>query len=196
MTAPASRDRARRCARRPTWNGPSVRSGRSHGRSRPAACAAGPVGTGTSRSSSWPSLPPDKVAEGSGVVGVRDPLRELQAGRRGGAPPSSEVAPLRRSASGSITAILEWLHYADHPLALLRRSRNGSIGAVGDTGESSRPAAEIVGGKILRVSAFPEKPSMQGDQAGWRRRSSAGSFRVSPPLPAFASIKPPGSQEC
>ena len=43
------------------------------------------------------------------------------------------LAPLRRSSGGSITAILEWLHYADLRLAPLRRSRNGSIGAVADT---------------------------------------------------------------
>ena len=28
---------------------------------------------------------------------------------------------------GSITAIMDWLHYGDHQLAPLRRSRNGTI---------------------------------------------------------------------
>jgi hypothetical protein len=42
------------------------------------------------------------------------------------------VAPLRRSSTGSFTAILTWLHYADHRLAPLRRSRIGSIAAIRD----------------------------------------------------------------
>jgi hypothetical protein len=37
------------------------------------------------------------------------------------------VAPLRRKSSGSITAEIEWLHYADNLLAPLCRKRNGSI---------------------------------------------------------------------
>lgn len=48
--------------------------------------------------------------------------------------PSSpyKVAPLCRSASGSIMAITPWLHYADHPLAPICRSRSGSNMPVGD----------------------------------------------------------------
>jgi hypothetical protein len=41
-----------------------------------------------------------------------------------------KVAPLRRSSSGSITAIIRWLDYADHGVASLRRSQGGSFAAI------------------------------------------------------------------
>ena len=46
--------------------------------------------------------------------------------------PPTLLAPIRRSWTGSITAITQWLHYADHRLAPIRRSRTGSNMAVGD----------------------------------------------------------------
>ncbi len=60
------------------------------------------------------------------------------------------LAPLRRSSSGSITAILEWLHYADLRLAPLRRSRNGSIGAVADTADCEKPMQPATGHASIR----------------------------------------------
>ena len=41
-----------------------------------------------------------------------------------------KVAPLRRSQTGSITAIIKWPHYADHQVDSLRRSQGGSIAAI------------------------------------------------------------------
>jgi len=66
------------------------------------------------------------------VDGVRNLLGGVR--RQQGACQTAEMAPLSRSWRGSIKAILAWLHNADHRLAPLRRSRNGSIGAVGDSG--------------------------------------------------------------
>jgi hypothetical protein len=42
------------------------------------------------------------------------------------------VAPIRRSATGSITAITSWLHYAGQRVAPIRRSSTGSNMPVGD----------------------------------------------------------------
>ena len=42
---------------------------------------------------------------------------------------------LRRSAGGLITPIIMWLHYGDHSLARLRRSRNGSIAPISNSKE-------------------------------------------------------------
>lgn len=46
--------------------------------------------------------------------------------------PPPHVAPICRSASGSIMAITPWLHYADPALAPLCRSRSGSYKPIGD----------------------------------------------------------------
>jgi hypothetical protein len=43
------------------------------------------------------------------------------------------VAPLRRSRSGSITAVTKWLQYGSHGMAPICRSRSGSNTAVSDT---------------------------------------------------------------
>ena len=52
------------------------------------------------------------------------------------------LAPLRRSWRGSITPIFRWLHYGDHYLAPLRRSRNGSITAIRDRSGAGDGAGE------------------------------------------------------
>jgi hypothetical protein len=49
-----------------------------------------------------------------------------------------QLAPLRRSAAGSITPITDWLHCADQNLAPLRRSRIGSFEPIIDTGKGTR----------------------------------------------------------
>ncbi len=43
-----------------------------------------------------------------------------------------EMAPLRRSRRGSITPVTNWILYAGHKLDPICRSRNGSYMAVGD----------------------------------------------------------------
>lgn len=48
------------------------------------------------------------------------------------------MARLRRSPSGLIVPIIKWLHYGDHILAPLRRSRNGSIAPISNTGINGR----------------------------------------------------------
>jgi hypothetical protein len=50
---------------------------------------------------------------------------------------SVQVAPIRRSSGGAITAIIDWLHYADPALAPMRRSSIGSYTAIRDRGQGS-----------------------------------------------------------
>ncbi|WP_254367236.1 transposase, partial [Paraburkholderia sp. NMBU_R16] len=49
------------------------------------------------------------------------------------------VAPIRRSSSGPIVPIMHWLDYGDHPVARLRRSRNGSNMPVSDKAFDAGP---------------------------------------------------------
>ena len=71
-----------------------------------------------------------KAEESSEWVGVRDPVSGWQEEHwtKAFRKPywlhyaDHQVAPLRRSWSGSITPIFDWLHYRDHGMALLGRS--------------------------------------------------------------------------
>jgi hypothetical protein len=40
------------------------------------------------------------------------------------------LAPFRRSPTGPISAIIDWLDFGDHPVASFRRSRGGSIAPI------------------------------------------------------------------
>jgi hypothetical protein len=61
-----------------------------------------------------------------------------------------KLAPICRSAGGSIMPITPWPHYADHPLALMCRSRPGSYMPVGDSkkGINSRQVQPMLGGSF------------------------------------------------
>jgi hypothetical protein len=54
---------------------------------------------------------------------------------------------MRRSSGGAITALIDWLHYADPALAPMRRSSIGSYTAIRDISRSGNHHGK---GKILR----------------------------------------------
>jgi len=68
------------------------------------------------------------------------------------------LAPLRRSRTGSITPIIGWLQYADHEVAPLRRS----VTTVKNQFSSGRVTSAVVG--------VPSKPPLGGfaERPHWR----------------------------